>query len=55
MYNVYSINKLTRERVSIIATVETEEQASKICEEWGWNYCDENYLNYYMEYEEVLI
>lgn len=51
MYQVYLISKKTRQRHKVIETNLTEEQASRICEQWGWNYCDEHGVNWWIDYE----
>ena len=51
MFNVYAVNKRTKES-HVFATAETERQAEKICEEWGWSMSDYE-GSYWLEYEEV--
>lgn len=50
-YRVFTINKVTAQRVEVISEGLTEEQALKECEEWGWNY-DDGHRSYWLDYEE---
>lgn len=51
MWRVYTVKKSNRQRVGIIATGLTEAQAQSICESWGWNYCDEDGVSFWIDYE----
>lgn len=48
MYNIIITNRRTGEQ-SILESNLTEQQAEKMCEEWGWMYSDDN-NTYYMSY-----
>ena len=50
---VVIINKRTKEK-TIIKKNLTEEQAESFCEMWGWMYCDENGISYWLAIEEEL-
>lgn len=45
---VVAVNKRTREE-TILEENLTEKQAWKFCEEWGWNYIDENSVSWWLE------
>ena len=47
---VLLIDKITREKIVFEENL-TEKQAMRICEEWGWSYCDENGRMFWLEYE----
>ncbi len=51
MYKVYIINKKTGQQVEVLERGLTERQAESFCESWGWNYCDENGVNFWIEYD----
>ncbi len=51
MYTVYIVNKKTKERTVLYEHLPLFEAESE-CESWGWNYCDENGVSYWIEYEE---
>lgn len=50
MFEVFIINKTTGQPVKTIADHLTEARAQSICEEWGWNYCDEKGVSYWIDY-----
>lgn len=52
MFRVFSINKSNRQRVDVIASELTEQEAENFCEAWGWNYSNENGESFYIDYEE---
>ena len=49
-FTVYMVDKKTKERF-IYDYALTERQAEKACEEWSWNYCDENGKSWWLEYD----
>lgn len=53
MWRLYISSKRTGERVGIIATGLSESEADAICEAWGWSYCDENGISYWMDAEFI--
>lgn len=48
---VMIVDKITKERTLLEDNL-TEQQAEQICEEWGWNYIDEDGKSFWLEYEE---
>lgn len=46
--DVVAINKKTRQEI-VLETGLTEAQAWSFCEAWGWIYCDENMISYWLE------
>lgn len=51
-FRVYTVSKSTRQRVGVILTGLTEAQAQSFCEAWGWSFCDEEGVSYWIDYEE---
>ena len=49
MWNVFYTRKSTREQF-LYGTFATEEQALKVCEEWGWEY-DDGHESFWLSYE----
>lgn len=45
---VVAINKRTKEETTLEDNL-TYEQAEKFCMEWGWSYCDENNVSYWLK------
>lgn len=45
---VIAINKKTKEEITLEENL-TEKQAWSFCEMWGWSYCDENNISYWLE------
>ena len=52
MYQVFIINKSTGQEVKVIESGLTKSQAESICEQWGWNYSDENGISFWMDYRK---
>lgn len=48
---VIGTNKQTKEEI-IIEEGLTVEAAERFCEEWGWTYCDENGVSYWLSVRE---
>ena len=53
MFNVYVIEKKSRKK-ELFGSYETERKAERVCEQWGWNYIDENGVSHWMEYCEAV-
>ena len=49
--NVILTDKRTK-TTKILQENLTEREAESICEAWGWNYCDENGVSYWMSLED---
>lgn len=47
---IYGKRKGTEER-KVIQSFKQKWQAERMCEQWGWEYCDENH-SYWMDIEE---
>ena len=43
------LDKATKKEVKNLGEFLPEEVAENICEQWGWNYCDEQGKSYWME------
>lgn len=52
MFTVFAINKNNRQKAEVIASGVSEEEAIRICEQWGWNYCNEHGQSFWLDYEE---
>ena len=51
MVKVIAKQKRTRE-IQILANDIPEKEAERFCEMWGWNYCDENGISWWLSWEE---
>lgn len=52
MFRIYTVSKITRQRTEVIITGLTEKEADSICSAWGWNYCNEEGISFWIDYEE---
>lgn len=48
---VIIIDKVTKEEQTLMDNL-TEEQETKFCETWGWNYCNEQGKSYWLGVEK---
>ena len=50
---VIAINKKTKKEI-VLEKGMTQKQAESFCEAWGWMFCDENGISYWLEIRDEI-